>query len=393
MNILFYRYKNIFEPDCISSFKYYGLDVTEIFANKDTSNEDLSFQTIASTILDAKALGQPYLFVFSINFFPALSDICQRLGIIYACWTVDCPVNELLFKQITNPCNRIFLFDYSQYLRFHPYNRGHVFYLPLATNVDKFDKCIASTTSEDIKKYSCDISFVGSLYNEKNPLSTMTLSPYARGFIDALTTAQLNLYGANFIEKALTPDIISELCGNKKDNNNDSFVEPINRFIAAHSFVGMDIAMRERILTLNELAKDFNVDLYTLSDTSPLKGINLKGPANTISQMPKIFNLSRINLNMTIRPIESGLPLRIFDVLGCRGFLITNYQSEIPELFDIGKDLEVYTSISELKEKCAYYLAHEDERQAILESGYQKVKTFHNINVRVKEMIEMMTGA
>ena len=53
---------------------------------------------------------------------------------------------------------------------------------------------------------------------------------------------------------------------------------------------------------------------------------------------------------------RSGLSLRIFDVHGCGGFLITNYQAELPEFFEIGKDLVAYESENHLKELCAYYL-------------------------------------
>ena len=42
---------------------------------------------------------------------------------------------------------------------------------------------------------------------------------------------------------------------------------------------------------------------------------------------------------------------------------MTNYQAELPELFEIGVDLEAYGSMEELVDKCAYYLSHEEERK------------------------------
>ena len=111
-----------------------------------------------------------------------------------------------------------------------------------------------------------------------------------------------------------------------------------------------------------------------------------------MTEMPKIFNLSKINLNITMRPIQTGLSLRIYDVLGCGGFLISNYQSEIPSLFEVGKDLVVYESLQDLKEKCEYYLAHDDERKTIAESGYRKVRDYHTCTERIKEMLRLMTG-
>ena len=154
----------------------------------------------------------------------------------------------------------------------------------------------------------------------------------------------------------------------------------------------MQLAETERIQTLNMLAQDFCVDLYTQSRTEKLTGVNVKGPAKSLSEMPKIFNLSKINLNMTMRPIQTGLPLRIFDIMGCGGFLMTNYQSEIPELFDIGIDLEVYESADELREKCDFYLTHEEERKQIARNGYLKVKQYHDCKQRLKTMLSYIVN-
>lgn len=75
--------------------------------------------------------------------------------------------------------------------------------------------------------------------------------------------------------------------------------------------------------------------------------------------MPLVFHYSKINLNITSKSIHDGLPLRIFDVLGCGGFLLTNYQTELAQWFTPGRDLECYTGEDDLLEKVDYYLTHE----------------------------------
>jgi spore maturation protein CgeB len=137
------------------------------------------------------------------------------------------------------------------------------------------------------------------------------------------------------------------------------------------------------------LSDNFNVDIYTGSDTSSMPNIHNKGFADSLQQMPIIFNQSKINLNITSKSIRSGLPLRIFDVLGCQGFLITNYQAEIPEIFEIGKDLVTYDSMQDLKDKCHYYLTHNQERIEIAQNGYEKVKKLHTYDVRLTEILKL----
>ncbi len=92
------------------------------------------------------------------------------------------------------------------------------------------------------------------------------------------------------------------------------------------------------------------------------------------TDMNKIFYLSRINLNITLPSIETGLPQRILDIMGSGGFVLTNYQQEIEDYFVIGQDIEVFRDVDELLEKVSYYLSHEKERLRIAMNGYQKVR-------------------
>ena len=104
--------------------------------------------------------------------------------------------------------------------------------------------------------------------------------------------------------------------------------------------------------------------------------------------MPLVFNRSKINLNITIRPIQSGLSLRVFDVIGCGGFLMTNYQSELEEYYTPGKEVETYSSVEELIDKCGYYLSHDDERKEIARKGYERTKAQHTYEIRFAQMIK-----
>ena len=95
---------------------------------------------------------------------------------------------------------------------------------------------------------------------------------------------------------------------------------------------------------------------------------------------------------MTLKSIQSGLPLRIFDIMGCGGFLMTNYQTELTDHFEIGRDLETYSSIDELVDKCAFYLEHDDIRREIARNGYEKIKQQHTYPHRMAEMLRNVTS-
>lgn len=82
-----------------------------------------------------------------------------------------------------------------------------------------------------------------------------------------------------------------------------------------------------------------------------------------MEEMPIIFHNSKINLNMTSKSIRSGLPLRIFDILACGGFVLTNFQTELPEFFRPQEDLVYYENLDDLAGKADYYLHHETQRR------------------------------
>lgn len=389
MEILFYRYNSICEPDILQVFTNFGITVhTE---ELEMHNKQASPRECAEKV-SGWILNHSLAFVFSVNFFPAVSYTCEKWKVPYVCWSVDSPVPELFSNALKNTYNRIFLFDKAQYNSFSPVNPERIFYLPLATNVKRWEKVILDMTKEDYAAYGADVSFVGSLYTEKCKYDTLTLSEHTRGFVDGLMEAQLKVFGCNFIPETLTDAVIREISeADAAFYQSEDVYADMTRYLVAHQYIGMKLAAVERERTLNRLANHFSVTLYTRSDTSRLPSVHSKGGVSTLTEMPKVFQASKINLNMTMRPIETGLSLRIWDILGCGGFLLTNYQAEIPDYFEIGRDLETYESLEELEEKVHYYLSHEEERVEIAINGYEKVANYHTYETRLAQMIKVLT--
>lgn len=167
------------------------------------------------------------------------------------------------------------------------------------------------------------------------------------------------IYGYDFLEEVLPESIVTDF----RKYFTGFYTAPEESFCTdratlAQLYLGTEISARERVDTMKLLGSHYHVDLYTGSDTSGLPVQN-KGLVKTLTEMPIIFHYSKINLNITAKSIRSGLPLRIFDILGCGGFCLTNYQPELSDYFTIGSDLECYTDEKNLLDKVSYYLSHE----------------------------------
>ncbi len=392
MNIIIYRYKSICEPDFISAFKGLGLNVVE--DNDGMSNElslDQKIQRLGALIAENIPL-----FVFTINYYPFISILCEKLHVFYVSMTVDVPVFEIFNTSIRSPYNRIFLFDRDQYNEIHSENPSCIFHLPLGAACERI-----SGTLGDTDNYKYDISFVGSLYNEKDPLAKLSgLQNETKDAIDMAIRFQLEseVYGHLALDSAITPTIIDSLKQSDEDFYPSALsIRDISKYVALKDYICPHMTYVERVKVLRLLGKELSrssIHLFTNSSSKELsQAVTLHGTVDSLKEMPFVFRQSKINLNITTRSISSGLSQRIWDVLACRGFLITNYQPEIDLFFKDGIHLVTYKSYDELIEKASYYLSHEDERESIALNGYKEACETGSVTARTIEMLRIITGS
>ena len=116
-----------------------------------------------------------------------------------------------------------------------------------------------------------------------------------------------------------------------------------------------------------------NVDLVTL-------------PGRDSVQLT-IYNSADINVDVNRIYQLDVVPVRVYDVLACGGFLIAEHSDALLELFEPGTHLETWKTIAELRDKVAHYLAHPTIAQRIAGQGLAKVRDVHTIPQRVRTMI------
>ncbi|MFR1767457.1 MAG: DUF3880 domain-containing protein [Lachnospira sp.] len=379
MKILFYKWQVFNQSDIKNAFEQAGCSIS--FYEEDSETRKSTDLRLLTDVI------KEYDLVFSVNYFSRLSDACMLAKRKYAAWTVDSPMISMYHKSVFNPCNYLFIFDKFCYLQFKQMGVKNIFYLPLAADAKRIEFLIEQTPDSDLKKFESDISFVGGMYH-KNSYDAIydSLPDYLKGYFDAAMQAQLDIFGENIFDRLLSVDILQKLSDCVQfQNEPDSFSDL--KLIFTNTFLGFKMAQIERIECLNILAKNFNVDLYTDKSHDALHNINIRGTVDYNIDMPKVFNQSKINMNFTIRNIRSGLPLRIWDILAAGGFLLTNFQAEIPYFFENQKDIVYYENLYDMQKKAEYYLAHDDERMMIAANGHKKVNEFHSYHQRIAAIL------
>ena len=325
--------------------------------------------------------------VFSMDYFPVISTVCQKEDVRYISYNYDCPHVLLYSNTIVNPCNMIYVFDKETYLEYHRAGISTVHYMPLAVNTKRLDALDREQGVLASPMY--DVSFVGSLYLEKGNYFDQiepVLPERARGYLKALIMIQLKISGYDLVQEML-PAILDDLYRAYPVEPMRDSVEPINFFYEQH-VINRRITAIERIDLLEAVAQKYPVDVFTHIRDIPLRGIRVHGGVDYLREMPLIFKRSKIDLNITLRSIKSGIPLRAFDIMGAGGFLLTDHQADLLDLFVPGEDLVYYENKEDLLQKVGYYLEHEEERKAIARNGHDKVATKHTYRHRGQEMLD-----
>lgn len=377
MKILFIEWASFGNEDIKEAFTAEGHTfVCFPFSNKD-GRQDREIEKALSGVLHKET---PDV-VFSFNFFPVISQVCKKEAVRYLSWIYDSPYVMLYSYTAVNPCNEIYVFDQELYREFHNAGIQTVRYMPMAANTARLDRM---QTEQTPMLY--DISFVGSLYTEQhNFYDRMTgLSEYTKGYLEALMAAQMKIQGYNFIQESLSP-IMDDLYKALPMDPNPDGVES-REYLYAQYVINRKITGLERIDLLSAVTAYHTLDLFTHDTNVTFENLRNHGTVDYYRQMPLIFRQSRINLNISLRSIKSGIPLRAFDIMGSGGFLLSNYQTDFLEHFVPGEDYVYYESKEDLLMKIDYYLSHEEERSCIARNGHDKIAAAHTFRHRVREM-------
>lgn len=204
-------------------------------------------------------------------------------------------------------------------------------------------------------------------------------------FVNFSKIYQKKVYGGYFLPDFITDELIQ--------NMNAVYQKQWNGEITVNHreiefLLASEITRRERQEILTLLSNHFDVALYSGEQDVAIPKIRKKNYIDYYTQMPKAFKCSKVNLNISLKTIRTGIPLRVLDILASGGFVISNFQEELAEYFRLGEEIITYGDIEELYYLVNYYLQHEEERKEIADRGLQRVKEDFRFEERMKVILE-----
>lgn len=388
MKILFMEWKSLGQKDIMEEFRRRGWEVVCYPFPRESDNTRLNQELCEKLIW--KIAGDKYDVVFSFNYFPVISIACNACQVKYVSWTFDSPFIQLYSNTVKFPYNYVFIFDRGTCEDL--WNRGidTVYHLPMAAPVERYDAYPLLEREKEF--YRTQISFIGSTYHEKKNRFYERLGnicEYTKGYLDGCIEMQKQIYGDFLLERMLKPEIMEDMMEHCPLRVNQDGFERLE-WVYAHYFLARQVTALERKEILELLSEKYQVDLYTYDATPELPKVKNRGTAEVMEEAPKIYKCSQINLNISLKSILTGIPLRSFEIMGSGGFLLSNYQREYEDYFHSGTDYVYYTDYEDLGKKVEYYLSHDKERREIARNGYEKVKGSHTYKNRVDTILEII---
>ena len=332
-------------------------------------------------------------FVISNMFAPVVAQVTFELEIKYAVYGMDSPMYMTYLPVYPRYDNcYLFYFDKREYQMAKNKGYTNVYHLPLAADIEWAQRLVI--TDEEIKKYGCDMSFVGSLYSNNLYDENINRFPVniQQTFSDIMEQSAFYWDGKNRLGEFITPqlaDIVKITCP-------DVYHKPYDisdEYFFEKYYFARKLTHIERTLLIELLSERYDIHLYTRSGELVPDGVKRFPEVSQMTGGLKVFYSSKININITLRSIESAVPLRIFDIMSVGGFVISNYQEEIPELFEEGREIVTFKTPEELIEKADYYLSHDNARMKIGLNGYKKVKNCYTYEHQLNKIISILYPA
>ncbi len=310
--------------------------------------------------------------LLSVNYMSLVSDICERYGIEYISWVYDSPMHSRRLETFNNNCNKIYMFDRGECEKLNKKGYKNIFHMPLAVDFERIKQDITNSK----KDFSCDFSFIGKMYESDYVHVKKALQSVGNqnvNVLDEIVKNQVNtdkyIIGDS-IDEEIMESISSDLLKTGFQNGRRVIKEEIEYAMATYT-----TNIKRKIILKNISEIDgYTLEIYTNNDTSYMPLAVNKGTANYRTESYKIFNQSKINLNITFDIIKTGMSLRIIDILGAGGFLLTNYQEELLEHLRDKEHIVIYNSMEEAIDLANYYIKNEAERKIVAESGYKRAK-------------------
>jgi hypothetical protein len=264
----------------------------------------------------------------------------------------------------------------------YPVLRNRVFYEPFATS------SLLSSETSGIEK-DIPISFVGTLFSatpfkeafdryannpvEYNKLLSLTRALAASFKIDANAEAKMSGLTDALQTAGLSADDFKNYVSHMESSNRRF------KLLEALSSEGLHLFGTRNWIDVAQVS----LPLFYSFDPEPV---------DTREKLARIYQRSKISVNISHLQAMGGLPYRIFDIMASNSMLLAGEESrkDLELLFGPDMPLPLYQSPEHARELARHYLAHENERMEIIRKSNAFMRENFSFEDRVQQMFALV---
>lgn len=332
--------------------------------------------------------------LFAINYTHGLAEFAAEAGLELFVWEIDPSLDELRPLAGSSERTRIFTYRAAHVAQFRASGFEHVQHLPLAADTELRQP--VALEGADKQRYGVPLAFVGSsMVAEAGQYRTAFLDLCAAVRGEASRAAEATRLDALLERQRARPtsyqlvewieriygDVLAAARATAPGSN------PV-RLLA-------DVAAADKRLVLVGALGSRGIHVWGDSGWDLLGefGVHYRGPAGHQRELNRIYSGGGVQLDVNRIYQPDIVTMRVFDVLACGGFCLTEHSRELDALFDVGVELDSYRGPEELIAKVDHYLAHPGEARAIAARGLAAVRERHTIDLRLDAMLRAQASA
>lgn len=304
-----------------------------------------------------------------------------KRGVPFVTWFVDQPKESNFGKRYVRSNTIVFAFDRDYIPMLNKVGFDNIFYLPLATNPDRFKPV------DSVQRQS-KVCFVGESDYERIRYFASNIDSMVEGagdeFYYAVKSAintQRNSPGRDtwrIVKKAL----------DNYDINTKSLPTIVKDML--EGFVEREASLRQRLEVIQTLSGRFDTIIYGDSLWGKAIKSGYMGKANYFNDdIVKVYNRYDIYVNVSRFQLKNAINQRPYDISACGGFLITDERHDLREQFDEDEMIS-FKSTDELVDKIKFFLHKDTKREQIARKAREKVLARHTYLKRIEEIMRVM---
>ncbi|WP_239057299.1 glycosyltransferase [Desulfovibrio sp. JC010] len=326
-------------------------------------------------------------FALTVNHFGVdregkLTDLLLKLKLPLASWFVDNP-HLILYRyaDVLPDLTAIFTYDAGNLEIMRRKGFENVFYLPLATDVERFKPGLPGRD-----EWRAEVSFLG------NSMVNAVDKYFELSELDADFKKRVPELAVRFGESAelsvedflrnTHPELLEKMENFATDEHRLSF-EALLTWEATRSY---RLSCVQQLLPFAPLVVG-DEGWHKLLGKGDWRYLAYLDYYN---DLPGFYPMSKIGFNCTSRQMKGAVNQRVFDVPACGGFVLTDHREQMEDLFEPDKEIVSYNDISEIAPLLEKWLADDAGRAEVTAAARKRILAEHTYEHRVSALLEKM---